>query len=368
MVRTISAEAAYDDPRSLPWVRASAVRCFGELVTELGGSPKEMLDAFAIAPKTLENRRSIILLRSMVRLLEQAAEQLGCPDFGLRLAERQRAAPCFGAIEMVMRNSATLAEAFDFVVRHSGFYAPRAELELTDRHAAGGRHLRYDLRLEGMTSMRQAVELGCLQPCHTAFRLAQVRPSLLWFQHQPLIPPASYRDYFGAEVRFGMPYNGVWFADSDWDAPIADSDDDLLAIGVETVDRDPSEPLAAQVREVIERSLPSGRCTYQVVAESVGLAPRTLRRYLLTQGLVFEDMKDRVRRDIAESALRTTRLSITDISALLGYTSVSSLSRSCARWFGVTPQAVRRAGREADLAANAKSLSRRIATVSARTS
>ncbi|WP_375397943.1 AraC family transcriptional regulator ligand-binding domain-containing protein [uncultured Sphingomonas sp.] len=132
MAPTMPADIADSDSTSLPWVRASALRCFWALVTEMGGSPKAMLDDFGIAPQTLESGQSIVLPRSMVRLLEQAAEQLGCPDLGLRLAERQRAAPLFGAIQMVMRNSATLAGAFDFVVQHTGFYAPRAQLTLAD--------------------------------------------------------------------------------------------------------------------------------------------------------------------------------------------------------------------------------------------
>lgn len=346
-VRGTSPDAGDVGARSLPWVRASAIRCFGALVTELGGSPGALLDDFGIAPQTLENGQSVILLRSMVRLLEHASEHLGCPNFGMRLAELQRAAPSFGAIQMVMRHSATLAQAFDFLVRHSGFYAPCARVELVGGDGGSGRYFRYELRVERMASMRQAVELGCLQPCHTAFRLARVVPSRVWFQHQSLIPPAPYRDHFGTQVEFGMPYNAVWFAEDAWNAPIVDRDDDLLAIGVETVDGDPRDPLAAQVRGVIGRLLPGGRCSYPVVAEQVGLAPRTLRRYLLAQGLVFEDMKDQVRRDIAERALCTTRLSINDLSALLGYTNVSSLSRSCARWFGTTPRAVRRAASDA---------------------
>lgn len=342
-MRTMIAYAPDGTARSLPWVRASAMRSFGALVTELGGSPEMMLDDLSIAPQTLESGKSVILLRSMVRLLEQAAEQLCCPDFGMRLAERQRTVSSFGAIETVMRNSATVAEAFHFMVRHQGFYAPRADVEVVDGKAGSDAHLRYGLRVEGVASMRQAVELGCLQPCHTAFKLARVKPSLVWFQHEPLISPALYRDYFGADAWFGMPYNAVWFSARDWVAPVTNSDDDLLAIGVEMVEGNQHEPLTANVRTVIEHLLPSGRCSYQIVAESIGLAPRTLRRYLLVQGVVFEDMKDLVRRDIAERALRTTSTPIARISSSLGYTRASSLSRSCARWFGTTPQAMRRA-------------------------
>ncbi len=342
---------------ALPWVRASVIRCFATLVTDLGGAPDELLKDAGIPPATLDGSASIILLRNMAQLLEHAAERLDCADFGLRLAERQREVPCFGAIELVMRNSATLGEAFAFIAQHSAFFAPRAELEVIGDD--GTRHLRYDLGLAGMPRMRQAVELGCLQPCHAAFRLARARPSLLWFQHQPALPAARYRRYFGAEVRFGMPYNAIWFSDDDWRAPIADRDERLLTMAVEAVEGESRDPLIAQTMTVIARLLPSGRCTYDTVAATVGLAPRTLRRYLLKQGLVFEDMKDAIRREIVENALLGTRLSMTDISDLLGYANGSSVSRSCARWFGVVPRAIR-SGRP--LAANAKLPSRRIGT------
>jgi AraC-like DNA-binding protein len=57
---------------------------------------------------------------------------------------------------------------------------------------------------------------------------------------------------------------------------------------------------------------------------------------------VFEDIKDAVRRDMAAAYLRQRNLPLSQVAELLGYAEPSALSRSCRRWFGETPSAVRR--------------------------
>ena len=46
----------------------------------------------------------------MIRLLERSADDLDCPDFGFRSAERQGIS-VLGPLAVAMRNSATVGEA-----------------------------------------------------------------------------------------------------------------------------------------------------------------------------------------------------------------------------------------------------------------
>src|SRR3546814_3879458 len=77
---------------------------------------------------------SIIDYRSRVRLLERAALELSCPDFGLRLASAQSSHPAVGPIGVAMKNCSTLGEALRFWVRHNYAYThvTRARFETVE--------------------------------------------------------------------------------------------------------------------------------------------------------------------------------------------------------------------------------------------
>ena len=70
-------------------IRASAMRGYPELVRELGGDPAVFMARFGI-PATAERQQdTFISFASLTRMLEATAEELRCPDFGLRLSGRQ---------------------------------------------------------------------------------------------------------------------------------------------------------------------------------------------------------------------------------------------------------------------------------------
>jgi AraC-like DNA-binding protein len=69
---------------------------------------------------------------------------------------------------------------------------------------------------------------------------------------------------------------------------------------------------------------------------------RTLQRKLSLVGATYEQMRDDVRRDLAGVYLAHDVIPIAHIAYLLGYADQSVLTRSCLRWFGKTPMAIRR--------------------------
>jgi AraC-like DNA-binding protein len=93
-----------------------------------------------------------------------------------------------------------------------------------------------------------------------------------------------------------------------------------------------------QVREAIEALLDTGTCGHRQVASTLYMHPRTMQRRLKDEGTTFEDIRDQVRRDLAERYLAEPELSLSQVTALLGYSEQSALGRSCRRWFHATPR------------------------------
>jgi AraC-like DNA-binding protein len=331
---------------STAMVRVDVLGKFAELVALLGGDAGALLAKAQIDPGILANPHAVISFRSFVQLLERAALDLACPDFGMRLASAQDVAKVLGPLGVVMRNSGTLREAFRYCAEHIQAYSTGTRLSIQEDRSRHSVFLRFETQVAKLPHHPQAVEHALLLTRHNALDLSrgQVRAREVWFTHQPLSPLATYRSYFGANVRFGQRMNGVVFARRDFDRSIPDRDPQLYELVTDFIEqRFPTrEPvLGTRVRALVERLLIAGGCSHVGVAADLGMHPRTLQRRLRAEGASFETLKDEVRRDIALRYLKQPAIPLIRVAELLGYSSTSVLSRSCQRWFSASPRQLR---------------------------
>lgn len=77
------------------------------------------------------------------------------------------------------------------------------------------------------------------------------------------------------------------------------------------------------------------------MAKELHMSDRTLNRKLKAQGTSYQMLLDDVRQELAVWYLRQTQMSVEAIAERLGYRDTSNFSRTCKRWFGVTPLAIR---------------------------
>lgn len=77
-------------------------------------------------------------------------------------------------------------------------------------------------------------------------------------------------------------------------------------------------------------------------AEYFRVSERTLQRRLAESGTSLNEVRDEVRRDLADKLLTETSLSATEIAQRLGYSAASAFTRSMIRWFGKTPRDFRK--------------------------
>ena len=77
------------------------------------------------------------------------------------------------------------------------------------------------------------------------------------------------------------------------------------------------------------------------VDDSLFISTRTLQRRLSEEGHTYKQHLENVRRTLAEEYIRDERLSLNEISYLLGFSEQSSFSRAFKRWTGTTPSQAR---------------------------
>lgn len=94
--------------------------------------------------------------------------------------------------------------------------------------------------------------------------------------------------------------------------------------------------LTRRVYEEITRT-PGRYPSIEQVAETLCMTSRTLSRKLAAEGTTYSDLLARVRYALALDYLRTTRLSMDDVAAALGFSDANSFRQAFRRWSGKSP-------------------------------
>jgi AraC-like DNA-binding protein len=321
-------------------IRASALSGFVELVRELGGDAGGMLRRVRLRQMDLAVESGVIPYVSVVRLLDIAATELGCDDFGLRLSRRQNI-EILGPVAIIAQNSATVGEALRSIGQFMSFYSPAVAIgiEPVGRSAA---RLTFDLTDPQIPRRRQTIELS-LGIAYNVIRLLTRQrfvPKAVLFRHARGLPAGRYRHYFGVPASFEQARDALLMDSSYIDMAMNRAEPllrEVVADYVRLVTAQHSLSIPDQVVVLVERLLPTMRCNLANVAQSLGFHRRTLQRHLAAESLIFEQVVDRIRRNRAEAYLAERALPMSQVAAMLGYAEQSSFNRACRRWFGATP-------------------------------
>jgi len=104
--------------------------------------------------------------------------------------------------------------------------------------------------------------------------------------------------------------------------------------------------LAGSAQVVVAAMLEEGMPTAERLAAAAGLSLRSLQRHLAEEGTSFTTLLEGVRREAALRQMVTAEGSLGDLSATLGYSRQSALTRAVRRWTGRPPSHLRSAGGE----------------------
>jgi AraC-like DNA-binding protein len=331
---------------SVPMARAETLARFPELVSRLGGDPVAMLRRVQIDPGVLDDPNGLIAFRAMVHLLENASVELDCPDFGIRLAIAQGPGKIFSPVGVAMRNSLTLRAALRYCVDNVHVYCNGLRVTFEAAERAEETFLRFDILLDRLPHRQQTLEytLALMHNVIPQMSGGTSRVREIWFTHPPIAPLKSYRAHFRSKVAFGQPINGLLFDNRDLEVPVSNTDRQLYQLATSFIDgRFPrtNNTLSVHVRSIISRLLREEDCSLERVCAELGMHPRTLQRRLREEGHSFESMKDGLRRDTALQFLKRKQMPLIHVAEALGYAEVSTLSRSCYRWFSASPRQLR---------------------------
>ncbi len=336
-------------------VRAASLTGYFEVAEDLRLDVVPLLRRAGIARSMLTNPEQVIPARSVVRLLEESAEEAGCITFGLRMAEHRQISD-LGMVSLLLIHQPTLSEAFEVL----GEFRTRINTNLTlqiEKHEDSV-FLREHFALNPPVASRQVndVALGVLYKICRTMMGEDWRPQCVCFSYErpPQPQRAIYDRLFDCPLQFGADFHGTVVSSNDMARPNPRTDAALARHARDLVRAmiDPGErTMCEEVEQSIRLLMPAGRANVGAVADALGTNIRTLQRRLDVEGTSFSELLDRVRVQQVSQHFANRRLRLTDVAHLLGYSTLASFSAWYRGRFQETPTRARRrqwqpAGRE----------------------
>jgi AraC-like DNA-binding protein len=329
-------------------VSVFVLRAFAGALAGAGIDVPAFLAGLGLAPGILAETDVRIPAPLAFRAFEEAAARTGDPCIALHAAERIPLG-AVGFLDYHARSSPTLGEALRRTIRYFVLINDRMEASLE----IDGGVARLVQRRRGPPidpEPRQTAEF------HLAMIVGRGRAFLArdWplhhvgFAHAAPADAREHERYFGAPVRFGLPADELAFDASLLDQPLPTADPALSAVleryAEALVAKLPAvSTFLDEARRAVAELLRSGDPSLDATAARLGTSRRTLQRRLAEEGTSHQDLVDGVRRDLALRWLPDTRMAITEVAYLLGFSEPAAFHRAFKRWTGQTPAEYRRA-------------------------
>ena len=326
-------------------IRAGALSGYCQLARLLAHDPQPLLAEVGLTEADLGDPDQFVPRPAFSALLEHSASRFDCSDFGLRLAERQDI-NVLGALAFAIRNAPDFRTALATMVKHMRYHSPLVAATLESGDNPNEERIAFRNLPPQTPAGPQMAEyaLGLFCRIHHLLTGDHYRPMRVTFPHAPLSSSDVYAGHLGLAPEFGAPFLSVSIDRRALSTPLKTANPQLQAIVERYIVLNtpkPSADIGRRVHEAVTRIMRTGNATIDDVAEMLHMHPRTLQRRLTTEGTTFEKVRDDVRRRVAEIHLANEVLPLAHVAHLLGYGNQSVLTRSCLRWFGNTPLAVR---------------------------
>lgn len=338
----VPSEVAVD----LPVIKAHYADILCQLVEEKGGSRRALLAAADLRPSALSHPDNLITVKQFVALNREALVQSGDPALGLEYGRRLKFTT-HGALSQAAISSDTIEEALKVLIKYFRVRFVYMALDFFIDGDDAVIQLSVQHNLEDLYIFNVEVVLASIMDVNLLLfgtrlldggscRLSYQRPQY----HQ------AYQSMFGTAVSFGQEANQLRFRKKYLGLPIALSNPVARRVAEEQCEEElrhlqANLTVAGRVWRQLE-SVRSGRLPgLELVAESLGMSSRTLRRQLNAEGTKFQVILDQVRHSKATNLLASSPLSIDEIADRLGYSDPSNFGRAFRKWEGMSPSSYR---------------------------
>jgi len=344
--RDAGGEAALDASHLRPSIHPTYARLLAAELKRRGFAEAEIVEGTGLAWAQLLEEDRFLSFEQFRRLALRGLELTREPWLGLDVG-RSTQISSHGPLGYAMVASANVGQALDVVQRYSAL-----RLQITE-FAVERRNGRVQLRIEdtlGWADIDEYISshivgaLCLLLETMTGMTLPDTRVAFTY-------PTPAWVNEYGTRLRgvtleFDAPSAAIDIPESFASTPCMTADASAFRQAVRLCERAEAQHQSDGnvAQRVLDRLLDreGDFPSLGEVAKALAMSDRTLNRKLKAQGTAYQILLDDVRQELAVWYLRQTDMPVEAIAERLGYLDTSNFSRTCKRWFGVTPREIRK--------------------------
>ena len=310
-------------------VRSASIRGFKELVTAAGHDPLEFVRASGLPPECLSEDELKIPMAAVIRMLASTARHTRIDDLGLRIAT-QRSFATIGPLGLLMREQPTIRDVIKVLVDY--IWMQVEGLNLSTDEQDGTFVLAAEIPGHRGSNQRQTIELiiGVITGAIRRFVGRAWCPEMVTFRHRRPESVKLHEEFFGKVPLFAQDQNAIVLATHTLQIEVPHADPTAakhIARYMEMISGTRNQDFKDKVRQLIAAAVPQELSQMDRIAQQLDMHPRTLHRRLTSEGTTFNQLLNEVRLEMMQTHLDVGEKSLTEISELLGFSSLSAFSR-----------------------------------------
>jgi AraC-like DNA-binding protein len=172
-------------------------------------------------------------------------------------------------------------------------------------------------------------------------------PIIVEFTCQEPQSTSEFQELLGSRIRYNQAHDRIIIPARFLSARHISAEPNLYSIVEQSAHQELQESERSDddlftISEHIGEALKNGENNLEFISKGLAMTPRTLQRKLAESGTSFRDLTDEIRKAMAMRYLTDTKLPLSEIAFLLGFSDLSAFSRAAKNWFGVAPREYRR--------------------------
>lgn len=262
----------------------------------------------------------------------------------------------YGIAEYIFRCQTSLLDSFHAIARYFSLLSEVSQLRV--QASASGvvvEAVHVDPDIQGADLHRSLYQNLLSGLVHIAREIttATLTPYRVSLPFEAPADISKYQRVFGCVPEFGVAPAALYFDEAALESEVQAADPNLSSILQGHADELLARPsshdeFVNQVRRVMLQQLHGRDTSLHAIARLLSTSNRSLQRRLADAGYTFKSLLDEMRYDVARQYLGDSKVSIDEISFLLGYSDNSAFVKAFKRWGQLTPGEYRTRRRAGD--------------------
>ncbi len=315
------------------------------ILKNYGVDPSQIFHRAKLNPELLKDPGARYPLSNIAHLWEEIDKVIEDPCYGLKAARFWHPTH-FGTLGYAMLESQSVRESLQRMLRFHRVISDANFGKLVDDKKAKTLIFFLNWDAENFSAAREDAAIALLLSICRLNIQEEFSPVSVRLTHLRPHCAGKHYSFFRCPVTFNSPSSCLVLPYDITDRILPGVDKDLLAckdqIMTKYIASLDQGHIEIKVKKAITKKLPSGNITIQQVAKKLGMSTRSMQRSLCEKGTNFAQILKETRSELAKQYVKDKTLELTEIAFLLGFSELSTFSRSFKKIHGISPNQYRK--------------------------